>query len=149
MPLALTLLARSAPAPAQLAALRALGEAVEVELILACADRRLPATVATVRPLAPGEESPVALLHAALVAARGEPLVALDADQPLPPPELVRALASHPARCNVLLVAGDPPRALPGRYRRACLGALRRALCAGERDLLAVTRALHATLAEL
>lgn len=147
MPLALTLLARSAPAPAQLAALRALGEAVAVEVILACADRRLASTVAAVRPLT--GEGPVALLHAALIAARGDPLVAFDADQPLPPVELVRALASHPARGNVLLVESEPLRALPGRYRRGCLGALRRALLEGERDLLAVTRALHATIVEL
>ncbi len=146
MRIALALLAAEAPAPARLAELAAL---LDTELIIACAGPRTAwGSASSVRPLQAGADHPLALLHAALLLARAEALVALAGEDPLPPAALLRALATHPARGNVLLPARAPLRPLPGRYRRGCLGALRRALLEGERDLGAVVRSLHATIVD-
>jgi molybdopterin-guanine dinucleotide biosynthesis protein A len=78
-------------------------------------------------------------LHAALCVAREDAMLAIDASHPCAVEQL-RRLAEHPSGSNVL-VAGRS--GLPGRYRRGCRAALRRALLAG-RDLDAILGELHA-----
>jgi len=141
----IALLCDEPPGTALLDAFSALPAA---ERIVSCAaSGPLPARgeLAWVRPLL-GARGPVALLHAALLAARSEPLIALDARAPLPSPELLLELAQHRARGNLLLLDREPRAPCPGRYRRGCLRPLRAALARDEQDLLAVARALHATL---
>jgi molybdopterin-guanine dinucleotide biosynthesis protein A len=79
-------------------------------------------------------------LHAALSVARADAVLALDGSRPCAI-DASRRLAEHPGGSNVLLAA--PVSGLPGRYRRGCLAALRRALLEG-RELDAILGELHA-----
>jgi molybdopterin-guanine dinucleotide biosynthesis protein A len=79
-------------------------------------------------------------LHAALSVARADAVLAIDASRPCAI-DVLRQLTEHPSGSNVLLAA--PFSGLPGRYRRGCLAALRRALLE-RRDLSAILGELHA-----
>jgi molybdopterin-guanine dinucleotide biosynthesis protein A len=78
-------------------------------------------------------------LHAALSVASADGLLALEGGQGCAV-DVLRQLAEHPSGSNALLAA---PSGLPGRYRRGCLAALRRAL-ADRRALSAILGDLHA-----
>ena len=79
-------------------------------------------------------------LHAALSVARADAVLALQASRPCEA-DVLRRLAEHSGGSNALLAA--PPSGLPGRYRRGCLAALRRALME-RRELSAILGELHA-----
>jgi molybdopterin-guanine dinucleotide biosynthesis protein A len=139
------LLCSDPPRPTRLEELASLEAA---ELLVVSGSSRLPllpAPLRLVRPLL-RTGGAIGLLHAALLAARGEALVAIDGDGATVSPALLRGLAAHPARGNLLLVAGPTSGPLPGRYRRGCLRALRGALRRGEEDLFALTAKIPASL---
>jgi hypothetical protein len=87
-------------------------------------------------------------LHAALCVARHDAVLALDGGQP-PAVDLLRRLAEDPSGSNALVVdrraSSESASGLPGRYRRGCLGTLRRALRERRFDLGAILVDLHAS----
>lgn len=113
--------------------------------ILVCGDQLEPLLglgLTLVAELASGPP-PLPGLHAALTVARYPQLVAVSCSEPLPSLPLLRRLATHDSQGNVLLMGSDPPRLLPGRYRRGCLGPFGRALRDGVPSLEEVLRRLH------
>jgi molybdopterin-guanine dinucleotide biosynthesis protein A len=89
---------------------------------------------------------PLAGLHAALLTARHDTLLAVSGGQPLPPPETLLQLITHPSQGNaVVFEAAGQPVPFPGRYRRGCLRALRRALREGRVAVLPLLHELRCT----
>jgi molybdopterin-guanine dinucleotide biosynthesis protein A len=112
------------------------------EIVLS-APRLEPLVSAGFPAVAPGGTAGEALscLHASLIMAEANHVVAVSCDEPLPSPELLQELAHHRSRSPILVLqpeAGGALRPFPGRYSRLCVGSLRRALCGGQTDLATV-----------
>lgn len=141
-PLACTLaiLGPLPPGPAQVA-----GSAMFDEVLL-CAEVEAhlalqPAVVA------PFDESILGGILAALTVAQHDAVVAVEA-RALPDPATLRRLAGHGLQTDVVLVQGPGPRTFtPGRYARACLRPLERALKERRHEPSAALRGLR--LAEI
>lgn len=118
--------------------------------LLLCAPTVLPELLRGGLPVVAARvagSGPLGSLHAALCVARHDAVLAFDGGQPAAV-DLLRRLAEDPSGSNALVVArrtsSGSAAGLPGRYRRGCLGALRRALRDRRFDLEAILRELHA-----
>jgi molybdopterin-guanine dinucleotide biosynthesis protein A len=142
VPCSLVLLCDSGvdPAPA-LAALTPL-EALFVEVLLSAprADALLALRLRVVAHRMTGAGA-VAGLHAALLVARADTVLAVAVD-PSPRLDLLQRLVEHDSAARALVLPASPPRLWPGRYRRGCLKALRR----GRVEPARLLRELHAAI---
>jgi molybdopterin-guanine dinucleotide biosynthesis protein A len=110
--------------------------------VLLCAEveDHLALELAVVAPL---HDSLLGGLLAALTVARHDVVVAVES-RALPAAATLRRLAEHGAEADVVLLRSTGPRGLtPGRYARACLRPLERALREGRQEPSTVLRGLR------